>query len=84
LAQSNDSLVILHWGDWKLDSLGVDFPITENSLKALEDSFGKSDINDITLSSLMSRFELLSGGEKFDKIFEIIPKILDSVNYRNS
>jgi len=81
LMQSNDDFVSLHWGGWKIDSLGVDFPISANSINALEGRFNLVNIkiDDIILASLMSRFETLYIGENFSKIIEIIPKILNCV-----
>lgn len=81
LVKLEDKFVLLHWGGWKIDSLGTDFPIAVKTVETLKKNFDRDNvkIDDIVLVSLMSHFEKLYNGENFTGIIEIIPRILECI-----
>lgn len=81
LVKFEDKFALLHWGGWKIDSLGTDFPIAIKTIDILKENFEIANvkIDDIILVSLISHFEKLYNGENFTGIFEIIPRILECI-----
>lgn len=81
LVTFEDKFALLHWGGWKIDSLGTDFPIAIKAMDTLKENFdiANEKIDDIVLVSLMSQFEKLYNGENFTGIIEIMPRILECI-----
>lgn len=87
LVSNSTNLYLLHFGSWKIDSLGAEYPIGINHIEILKKEFqtlqntnehlAEVNINDVVLSSLMCHFEKLCNGENFSPIIELIPRILE-------
>jgi len=78
LLEYDDKFVLLHWGSWKIDTIGSYYPVNKVSKKKLESILSGSDIkpNDIIISSLMTQFETLYLRENFTSVFLVIRDIL--------
>ncbi|MEA2019527.1 MAG: hypothetical protein U9N59_13895 [Campylobacterota bacterium] len=93
LIAMNTDLLLLHWGGWKIDSLGVGYPIGIAPIDILKKDFkilqGKRkelenvNIEDIILSSLMTHYEILYNSDNFTAILELIPRILECIINEN-
>jgi len=90
---TNESLRLLHWGGWKIDSIGTGYPVNAQGLnylkdnlelfKKLSDDRASVEIDDIVLVALLTQFEALYLRENFAAIFNLIPRILESMSITN-
>jgi len=91
LTNDKDNLCLLHYGTWKMEPLGVDFPSAIQHLKVLKENFQciaekreellKIKNEDVALATLMSQFEKFYNGENFTGVFELIPRILECIEH---
>ena len=89
LVKKDDRLCLLHFGNWKLEPLGVDFPISIKSIEYLNDHFDillnerdrtkTLQFEDVVLAALIAQFEKFYLSEHFTGIFELIPRILECI-----
>lgn len=79
LVKNEDSFALLHWGGWKIDSVGTDFPTAEKSINILKEKLDLNNvkINDIILVSLMSQFEKFCNAENFTGVIDLVPRVLE-------
>lgn len=79
IKQNDEKISLIHWGAWKIDLLGVDYPIDVNSIKILKERYKSEteNIDEIVLTAFMSQFEKLYNGENFTAIMELLPRILE-------
>ncbi len=84
LIEYQNKLLLLHWGTWKIDTIGSNFPINKASKNKLKDLFNnKRDdkllVKDIVLSALMTQFETAYLRENFTTVVTIIKNIIECV-----
>ncbi len=86
-------LKALHWGGWCIDTVGVNWPHSEQGLNDLADALKKaipyrkclSNVNEegIKLVALMSIFERHFYRQEYMNIFSLLPRIHALVNIEN-
>lgn len=82
LIRVHREMSLLHWGSWKIDSIGVDYPINLRSLNILEQEYKKIKnlkeikIEHIILTAFVSQFYKFYTSENFGLAIELIPDIL--------
>jgi hypothetical protein len=86
LMQNNSETILLHWGAWKIDLLGCEYPIDKNHMNKLKENYNilseaRKDlknikVENIILVALLSTFEKNYIKENFNICFKLILEIL--------
>ncbi len=89
LVEKKDKLILLHWGMWKIDLIGTDYPVDIKNIDKLKENYfylsnKRNDLNDIKIEKIMlvvflSHFEKLYMKENFSNSIQLIPQILKCI-----